>query len=67
MTFGQLKEYSKRNIFRNHAENKAGRLVPDLFCFLEKLYMKSAALFQYLSIALNLAYNKNNLYEMLDY
>ena len=32
MKFGQLIEYNKRNIFfENHAENEAGRLVPDLF------------------------------------
>ena len=30
----QAKEYNKRNIFlQNHAENDAGRLVPDLFLF----------------------------------
>ena len=38
MKFGQLIEYDKINIFlqkswRNHAENEAGRLVPDLFLF----------------------------------
>ena len=32
--FGPLIEYNKRNIFVKHyAKNKAGRLVPDLFCF----------------------------------
>ena len=32
--FGQMKEYNKRNIFlQNYAENKVGRLVPDLFIF----------------------------------
>ena len=37
MKFGQLIEYNKRNIFlQNYAENEAGRLVPDLFLFLEK-------------------------------
>ena len=33
MKFGQLAEH------KNHAENEAGRLVPDRFLFLEKLYM----------------------------
>ena len=37
MKFGQLIEYSKGNIFfKNHAENEAGRLVPDLFLFFKK-------------------------------
>ena len=34
MKSGQLIEYNKTNIF--YAENKAGRLVPDLFLFFEK-------------------------------
>ena len=34
MKFGQLLEYNMRNTFlKYHAENKAGRLVPDLFAF----------------------------------
>ena len=35
MKFGQLIEYNKRNVFffKNHAENEAGRLVPDLYLF----------------------------------
>ena len=41
MKFGQLIEYNKRNIFfNNHAENEAGRLVPDLFLFLKKALCK---------------------------
>ena len=37
MKFDQLIEYNKRNIFlKNHAENEAGRLIPDLFFFLKK-------------------------------
>ena len=40
------------------------------FCFLKKLYMSkskwSAAQFQYISIAFNLAYIKNKLYKTLD-
>ena len=32
--FGQLIEYSNRNIFfKNHAENEAARIVSDLFLF----------------------------------
>ena len=37
MKFGQLTEYNRTNIFfKNHAENEAGRLVPDLFLFFKK-------------------------------
>ena len=37
MRFSQLIEYKERNIFfRNHAENEAGKLVPDLLLFFEK-------------------------------
>ena len=35
----QLIEYNKTKMFKNHAENEAGRLVPDHFMFL-KLYMR---------------------------
>ena len=36
MKFHQLIEYNKRNIFlQNYAENKARRLVSDLFSFLK--------------------------------
>ena len=38
MKFGQVIEYSKRNIFfKNHAENEAWRLVPDFFLFFKKV------------------------------
>ena len=41
MKFGMLIEYNKRNIFfKNHAENEAGRLVPDQILFYLKLYMR---------------------------
>ena len=58
--------------FKNHAENEAGRLVPDLFLFSKKaLYeVKASDLqlsFNYISIALSLAYNQNKLYKTLDY
>ena len=37
MKFNQLVEYNKTNIsFKNHAENEAGRLVPELFLFFFK-------------------------------
>ena len=32
--FGQLIEYNKRFSFKNHAENEAGTLLPDIFLFL---------------------------------
>ena len=32
--FGQLIEYNKRFSFKNHAENEAGALLPDIFLFL---------------------------------
>ena len=36
--FGQLIEYNEINIFfENHAENDAGRLVPDLILFFKKV------------------------------
>ena len=46
MTFGQLIEHNVRNIFfKIHAENEAGRLVPDLFLFFFKaLYVKATGL-----------------------
>ena len=38
MTFAQLIEHDKRNVFlKNHAENKAGRLVPDIFLLFKKV------------------------------
>ena len=45
MKFGQLIEYSKINIFfENHADNEAGRLVPDHFLSFKKaLYKKKAS------------------------
>ena len=37
MKSGQVIEYKKRKVFiKNHAENKAGRLVPDPFLFFKK-------------------------------
>ena len=38
MKFGKLTEYDKRNIsIKNHAENEAERLVPDLFLYFRKV------------------------------
>ena len=38
MKFDQLIEHDKRNVFlKNHAENKAGRLVPDIFLLFKKV------------------------------
>ena len=52
--------------FKNHAENKGGRLVPDLFLFFEKSLYKVKASGQHLSFniswwTLTLKYNKNKL------
>ena len=52
MKFGQLIEYNQRNIFvQNHAQNEAGRLVPDLFLFIIK------ALYQLKASGLQLSFN----------
>ena len=59
--------------FKNHAEDETGRLVPDLFLFFRKvLYIwakskYSAAYFLYISIALNVVYNKNKQCKILDH
>ena len=60
-----------RNIFcKNHAENKASRIVADLILFLKKLYIKQKQLFcsnisisQYFDIPQII---KNKLYRTLD-
>ena len=47
---------------KNHAENEAGRLVPDLFLFFKVYDTKPSGLqlsVIILSTALNLAFNKN--------
>ena len=47
MAFGRVIEYSERNIFlKNHAENEAGRLAPDLFFSFKKVLfeLKSSGL-----------------------
>ena len=41
MKFGQLIEYNKKNFFfKNHAENDAGRVVPDFFLLYKKALCK---------------------------
>ena len=66
---GQEQNITKKKFFsENYAENEAGRLVPGLFLFLKVLYeARCLHEFQYFSIVLNLAYNKNKLYKTLDY
>ena len=55
--------------FAYHAQNEPRKLVPDLFLFfLKNLFeVKASGLFQYISIALNLAYNKIKLHTTLNY
>ena len=36
MKFGQVIEYNKIFFFENHADNEAGRLVPNPFLFFKK-------------------------------
>ena len=44
MKLSQVIEYNARNIlFKNHGENKTGRLVPHLFCFFKKALHKEKA------------------------
>ena len=58
-------------LFRNHAENEAGKLVQiALLSFKKSLYWVKASGLQLdftISIALKLAYNKNNLFKTLHY
>ena len=52
MKFGQVIVYNKRKVFfKNHAENKAGRLVPDHFLFFKK------ALYEVKASGLQLSFN----------
>ena len=57
--------------FKCYAENKAERLVPDLFFFFKEAFcvVKASALelsFNLFKIDFNLAYNKNKLYKTRD-
>ena len=50
MKFGQLIKHSVGNIFfKNHAENKIGRLVTDLFLLFNKALYKAKASGHHLS------------------
>ena len=52
MKIGQVIKHNNRNIFcKNHPENKAGRLVQDLFQFFKK------ALYDTKAIAVQLSFN----------
>ena len=68
MKFGQLREIF---FFKNYTENEAEELVQVHFLFFKKpLTFKSklsAAWFHYISIALNLAYNRKKLFKTLHY
>ena len=71
MKHGQLIEYN-RNIFLQKLSRKWGRETSSrpLFIFWKSLIGNSkwsAALFQYISKTLNLAFNKNKLHKTLDY
>ena len=65
MKISQVIEYSKiLFFFKNRAENKARRLVPDFFLFYVKnFYLVKGSVLQlsfiYILIARNFAYNKN--------
>ena len=72
MELGQLVEYNKRNIFLQKLWRKWSREFSSrpFLIFWKSLLAKSkwfATYFQNISIALNLAYNKNKLYKTLDY
>ena len=73
MKLGQLMEYNTRNIFLQKLCRKWGwgtssrPLLIFKKCLIRGKSKWSAASFQYISIALNLGYNKNTLYKTLDY
>ena len=71
MKFGQVFEYNKRNIFLEKSWRKCDRETSSKSLFFNKALFEvkasGAALFQYISIVLNLAYSKNKLYRTLDY
>ena len=50
MKFGQLMEYNDRNVFFQKTD-EAGRLVPDLFCFLKALRQGYTVKFFFQSIS----------------
>ena len=72
MKIGQLIDIPRKTFFfKNHAENEAGRLVSDLLLFKKGLYeVKASRLQLHFNIIWQpstIAYNKNKLYETLDY
>ena len=73
MKFGQLVEYNQKNNFIQKSYTKGGRQTSSrpLFVFYKGFISCknkwSTIWFQYISIALNLAYNKNKLYKTFDY
>ena len=64
---GQLIEYNKRNVFLQKSCRKRGRETNSRKSFIWGKSKWSAAWFQYILLALNLAYNKNKLYKTLGY
>ena len=40
MKFSQLNITREIVLFKNHAQNEVGRLVPDLFLFWKKIYIR---------------------------
>ena len=73
MKFGQLVEYNQKNNFIQKSYTKGGRQTSSrpLFVFYKGFIScknkRSTIQFQYISIALNLAHNKNKLYKTFDY
>ena len=66
MKFGQLIEFNRRNIFLQKSGRKWGRETSSRPLFMT-LKQKVCSLVSITSIVLNLAYNKNKLYENLEY
>ena len=66
--FGPLIEYNKRNIFLQKGGETSSRSFFGCWkCFIWGKNKCSAAYFQYISIAPNLAWDKNKMYNILDY
>ena len=68
MKFSQLIEYNIKTFFlKNHAENEAGRLVPDIFFFYKFYMMKKQVVCTLVSICfgyLQLGYTIKKLYKI---
>ena len=67
MKFGQLIEYNKKICRKLHKEISSRPLFVFYKNFIWSKRKWSKAYFQYISIALNSAYNKNKLYKALGY